>query len=176
MASKRYCRLYRKLKRIYEREVGKEVADVTWQRVVSTLKQHFDFNVESSNAENLVKLIAGYKLRYGIFSGRTKGFNERWEAFNYFYQLDKQLSGKDFLTALTKYLKISLSSIPRSTRYYWFTKACLSYKTNERYESKDLALVAFIACKWAINKRSSVMKSAEPNNYKLTIERSNNHG
>ncbi|NJN12902.1 MAG: hypothetical protein HC836_37180 [Richelia sp. RM2_1_2] len=176
MPSKSYCLKYRRLKRIYEREIGKEVADITWRRVLSTLKQHFDFKVEALNSENLVKRIGNFKKQYGIFSGRSEGFNERWKAFSHFYEMDKQFSGKDFLIALAKYLQIELKDVPRSTKYYWFTKACLSYKTNGSYESKDLALVAFIACKWAINKRSSVMKSAEPNNHKLTIGRSNNHG
>ena len=176
MSSKQYCAKYRKLKRIYEREIKKEVADVTWRRVVSTLKQHFDFNVESEDAEKLVLLIAGYKIRYGTFSGRIEGFNERWKAFRHFYEMDKQLSGKSFLLALAKHLKVDFEHVPRSTKYYWFNKAGLSYKKGELYETKDLGLVAFIACKWAINKRSVVMKSADPSNYELTIGRSNNHG
>lgn len=176
MASKQYCLKYRKLKRIYEREIGKEISDITWRRVLGTLRQHFDFKVESPNAENLVKLIAGYKRRYGIFSGRGEGFNERWKAFKYFYEMNKQLSGEGFLTSLAKHLKVDLNEVPRSTKYYWFSKANLSYKSTKLYESKDLGLVAFIACKWAINKRPIVMKSADINNKFLTIERSNNRG
>ena len=176
MPSKSYCLKYRKLKRIYEKEIGKEVADITWRRVLSTLRQQLDFKVEASNAEIIVKRIGDFKRRYGIFSGRSEGFDERWKAFNHFNEMDKQFSGEGFLNALAKYLQIELKDVPRSTKYYWFTKACLSYKTNERYESKDLALVAFIACKWAINKRSVEMKSADPNNYKLTIGKSKNHG
>lgn len=176
MPSKSYCLKYRKLKRIYEREIGKEVADITWRRVLSTLRQQLDFKVEASNAEIIVKRIGDFKRRYGTFSGRSEGFDERWKAFKHFYDMDKQFSGRGFLNALTNYLQVDLKDVPRSTKYYWFNKAGISYQNHHMYESKDLALVAFIASKWAINKRSSVMKSADPNNYKLTIGRSNNHG
>ena len=90
--------------------------------------------------------------------------------------MDKEFSGRGFLNALTNYLQVDLKDVPRSTKYYWFNKAGISYQNHHMYESKDLALVAFIACKWAINKRSVVMKSADPSNYELTIGRSNNHG
>ena len=77
---------------------------------------------------------------------------------------------------LANYLIIELKDVPRSTKYYWFNKAGISYQSNQMYGNKDLALVAFIACKWAINKRPVVMKSANPEAYKLTIGRSNNNG
>lgn len=174
MASKSYCLKYRMLKRIYEREIGKEVSDITWRRVVSTLKQKFDFKVEAYNAEKLVIMIGGFKRKCGTFSVRSENHDERWKAFKHFYGMDKEFSGKDYLNALTNYLKIELKDVPRSTKYYWFNKAGISYQTDQMYKSKDLALVAFIACKWAINKRPVTMKSANPESYKLTIGRSNN--
>lgn len=156
MPTKSYCLKYRMLKRIYESEIGKEVSDITWRRVLSTLRQKFDFKVEASNAEILVKRIGEFKRKYGTFSGRSEGFNERWKAFNHFYDIDKQFSGKGFLNTLANYLQIDIKDVPRSTKYYWFNKAEINYKASKVYESKDLALVAFIACKWAINKRKEV--------------------
>ena len=176
MPLKSYSIKYRKLKQAYEKEVGKKVSDATWGRVVSTLKQIFRFKVESENAEKLVILIGDLKKRFGTFSGRSENFDERWKAFKHFYDMDKQLSARGFLNSLANYLQIELKDVPRSTKYYWFNKADINYKSDQFYESKDLALVAFIACKWAINKRSVEMKSADPNNYKLTIGRSNNNG
>ncbi|MEM9926821.1 MAG: hypothetical protein AAF915_24245 [Cyanobacteria bacterium P01_D01_bin.50] len=53
MPLKTYSLKYRRLKQVYERQLGKKVSDVTWGRVVSTLKQIFGFKVESENAEKL---------------------------------------------------------------------------------------------------------------------------
>ncbi|MEM7578867.1 MAG: hypothetical protein AAF316_03275 [Cyanobacteria bacterium P01_A01_bin.80] len=176
MPLKSYSIKYRKLKQAYEKEVGKKVSDATWGRVVSTLKQIFGFKIESENAEKLVILIGDLKKRFGTFSGRSENFDERWKAFKHFYDMDKEFSGRGFLNTLTNYLQIELKDVPRSTKYYWFNKACISYQTDQMYKSKDLALVAFIACKWAINKRPVAMKSANPEAYKLTIGRSKNNG
>ena len=175
MPLKSYSIKYRKLKRVYEKEIGKEVSDLTWSRVVSTLKQCFNFKVEYKNAENVVIKAAQLKKRFGTFSGRSENFDERWKAFKHFYDMDKQFSCRGFLNTLANYLQIKLKDVPRSTKYYWFNKAGISYQNHHMYESKDLALVAFIACKWAINKRPVVMKSANPEAYKLTTERGNSN-
>ncbi len=175
VATKTYCIRYRKLKRVYEKGLGREVSDTTWARVVSTLKQCFDFKVESKDSQIYVETVAKLKRRYGTFSLRSEGFYERWKAFKHFYGMDKEFSGRDYLNALTNYLNIELKDVPRSTKYYWFNKAGISYQVNQMYKSKDLALVAFIACKWAINKRSVEMKSASPEAHKLTTSRSNNN-
>jgi hypothetical protein len=168
VATKAYSIKYRKLKRVYELGLGREVSDTTWARVVSTLKQCFDFKVESKDSQIYVETIANLKRRYGTFSIRSEGFFERWKAFKYFYSMDKDFSGRGFLNSLSNYLDIDIKDVPRSTKYYWFNKAGISYKTDQIYKSKDLSLVAFIACKWAINKRPVTMKSANPEAYKLT--------
>lgn len=126
--------------------------------------------------EKLVILIGDLKRRFGTFSGKSENFNERWKAFKHFYGMDKEFSGRGFLNTLANYLQIKLKDVPRSTKYYWFNKAGISYQVNQMYKSKDLALVAFIACNWAINKRPVVMKSASPEAYNLTTERNNNNG
>ena len=164
------------LKRIYESEIGKEVSDITWRRVTSILKREFDFKVEGSNAASLVVMIGEFRRKCGTFNLKSEDHKERWEAFKHFHEMNKEFSGKGFLNALANYLKIELKDVPRSTKYYWFNKAGISYQSNQMYGNKDLALVAFIACKWAINKRPVVMKSANPEAYKLTIGRSNNNG
>ena len=150
MATKEYIAKYRQLKQIYERELNKQIADITWYRVVATLKQHFSFEVQAVDAQ---KIVEG-------FSGRGEGFCERWHAFRHFYEIDTQYQGGEFLKLLAEHLKINLDDVPRSTRYYWFEKAGLSFKALNTYHSKDLALVAFVAAKWAINRRVQPMKSA----------------
>nr|WP_322720932.1 hypothetical protein [Nostoc sp. ChiQUE02]MDZ8234021.1 hypothetical protein [Nostoc sp. ChiQUE02] len=160
MATKEYIAKYRQLKQIYERELNKQIADITWYRVVATLKQHFSFEVQAVDAQKIVEGFAGLKRRYGSFTGRGEGFTERWQAFRHFYEIDAQYQGGEFLKLLADYLKINLDDVPRSTRYYWFEKAGLSFSAENIYHCKDLALVAFIAAKWAINKRSQPMKSA----------------
>ncbi|WP_138505730.1 hypothetical protein [Nostoc sp. PA-18-2419] len=160
MATKQYIAKYHQLKQVYERELGKEIADVTWYRVVATLKQHFNFNVLSSDASKIVETFAGFKRCYGSFTGRGEGFSERWEAFKHFYYMDKLYHGEEFMNLLADYLKINLDDVPRSTPYYWFERAELSFSALDIYHCKDLALVAFVAAKWAINKRSQPRKSA----------------
>ncbi len=160
MATKQYIAKYHQLKQVYERELGKEIADITWYRTVSILKQHFSFNVLGSDANKIVETFAGFKRRYGSFTGRGEGFSERWEAFKHFYEMDAQYHGEEFMKLLADYLKINLDHVPRSTPYYWFERAELSFSAENIYHCKDLALVAFVAAKWAINKRSQPIKSA----------------
>ncbi|MHC5728467.1 MAG: hypothetical protein ACYTXY_31010, partial [Nostoc sp.] len=85
---------------------------------------------------------------------------ERWQAFKHFYSSEGGYSGIEALSALANYLKINLDDVPSSTRYYWFSQVGLSYSAHSTYQSKDLALVAFVAAKWAINRRAQPMKSA----------------
>ncbi|MBD2441294.1 hypothetical protein [Nostoc sp. FACHB-110] len=162
MATKKYLAKYRKLRQIYERAIDKTISDETWYRVVSFLKQRFSLRVESENAETIVETFAGLKRRYSALSPTREGFEERWRAFKYFYDSQGCYSGIEALSALANYLKINLDDVPQSTRYYWFSQAGLSYSIHGSYHSKDLALVAFVAAKWAINKRSQPMKSADP--------------
>lgn len=161
MATKKYVAKYRFLKEAYERIIGKGISDITWYRVVASLKQYFSLEIESIQAQSIVETYAGMKRKCPAFSFRTSNFSSRWQAFKHFYDAEEvQYTGQQFLIALADYLKINLDDVPRSTRYYWFSQANLSYKSLQSYQSKDLALVAFIATQWAINKRSQPMKSA----------------
>ncbi|MEA5504975.1 hypothetical protein VB735_18065 [Halotia wernerae UHCC 0503] len=160
MATKKYLAKYRLLRQTYERALGKTISDETWYRVVSFLKQRFNLRVESENAETIVETFAGLKRRYGALSPTREGFEERWQAFKHFYDSEGGYSGIEALSAIAHYLKINLDDVPSSTRYYWFSQAGLSFNALNTYHSKDLALVAFVAAKWAINKRRQSTKSA----------------
>lgn len=169
MATKRYVTKYRFLKQTYERITAKSISDITWYRLVASLKQYFSLEIESPKAQSIVETYAYLKRKCPAFSFRTSDFNERWQAFKHFYDAQLvQYTGQQFLVALADYLKINLDAVPRSTRYYWFSQATLSYKAEKLYQSKDLALVAFVATQWAINKRSQPMKSADPKVLTLT--------
>lgn len=155
MATKIYVTKYRQLREVYERIIGKSISDITWYRVVASLKQYFSLEIESANAMSIVETYAGIKRKCPAFSFRTSDFSERWQAFKHFYDAKHlQYTGQQFLVALADYLKIKLDAVPRSTRYYWFSQAGLSYNALHSYQSQDLALVAFVATQWAINKRS----------------------
>ena len=168
MTTKAYSINYRKLKETYERITDKSLKDVTWGRLVTDLRRHFFLNVEASNAQSIVETYARIKKRCPAFSFHKTDFKERWQAFKHFYEsADVSRNGKDSLVALTNYLGVNLDEIPRSTRYYWFNQSGLNYKAGSIYSSKDLALVAFVATQWAINKRSQPMKSASPEDNKL---------
>jgi hypothetical protein len=168
VATKEYLSKYRQLKEAYERIIGKSIADVTWYRVVGNLKRYFSFEVEAPEALLIVESFADLKRRYGAFSFSSPDFNERWVTFKHFYNGENiQYTCKQFLTLLAEHLKIDLEDVPRSTRYYWFDRAGVKYQAEEYRHNKDLALVAFVATQWAINKRSQPMKSADPENNKL---------
>ena len=167
MATKAYSIKYRSLKKAYESIIGKTIADITWGRVVTNLRRNFSLKIEADNAQSIVERYARMKKRCPVFSFKTLCFKERWQAFKHFYDLDVTYSGKDSLTVLADYLGINIDDVPRSTRYYWFSQTGLSYKAENIYGSEDLALVAFVATQWAINKRSQPMKSADPENNKL---------
>ncbi|MBD2473072.1 hypothetical protein [Nostoc sp. FACHB-145] len=163
MATKQYLAKYRHLKQTYERITEKDISDITWYRIVASLKQYFSLEIESLQAKNIVETYAGMKRKCPAFSFRTSDFNSRWQAFKHFYDAQLvQYTGQQFLRVLADYLKINLDDVPRSTRYYWFSQAGLSFNALNTYHSKDLALVAFVAAKWAINKRSQPVKSADP--------------
>ncbi|MBN3945115.1 MAG: hypothetical protein HWQ38_00900 [Nostoc sp. NMS7] len=161
MATKKYVAKYRLLKETYEGITEKGISDITWYRTVASLKQYFSLSIESEKAISIVETYAGMKRKCPAFSFRTSDFNSRWQAFKHFYDAQEvQYTGQQFLVALADYLKINLDDVPRSTRYYWFSQATLSYNALHTYHSKDLALVAFVAAKWAINRRTQPMKSA----------------
>ena len=168
VTTKAYSTKYRNLKETYERIIGKSLKDVTWGRLVTDLRRYFFLNVEANNAQNIVETYAGIKKRCPAFSFHKTDFKERWQAFKHFYESpDINRSGKDSLIALAIYLEVNLDKIPRSTRYYWFNQSGLNYKADSIYSSKDLALVAFVATQWAINKRLQPMKSANPDDNSL---------
>ncbi|MBW4635455.1 MAG: hypothetical protein KME30_27260 [Iphinoe sp. HA4291-MV1] len=161
MATKEYTTKYRKLKQVYERITGKEISDITWYRTVSTLKRHFKLDVSSPSALLIVEAFADLKRKYAAFSFRTSDFEERWALFKDFYESkETRYTCKEFLDLLAVRLGIDLKDVPRSTRYYWFERAGVPYQAEELRHSKDLALVAFVAAKWAINRRVKPMKSA----------------
>jgi hypothetical protein len=169
VATKQYVAKYRNLKQTYERITEKDISDITWYRTVASLKQYFSLSIESTNAQSVVETYAHLKRKCPAFSFRTSDFTSRWQAFKHFYDAQfVQYTGQQFLAVLADYLKINLGDVPRSTRYYWFSQAGLSFKTENTYHSKDLALVAFVAAKWAINKRLQPLKSAEPKVLTLT--------
>jgi hypothetical protein len=161
VATKKYVAKYRFLKETYERITEKDISDITWYRIVASLKQYFSLEIESEKAKNIVETYAHLKRKCPAFSFRTSDLNSRWQAFKHFYDAQLvQYTGQQFLRVLADYLEINLDDVPRSTRYYWFSQAGLSFNALNTYHSKDLALVAFVAAKWAINKRSQPMKSA----------------
>lgn len=167
MTTKAYSIKYRNLKKTYETITGKTIADVTWGRIVTRMRRLFQLEIEADNAQSIVEKYATLKKRCPVLFSKSFHFDERWKAFKYFYENGVTYSGKDSLTALGNYLKIEIEKVPLSTRYYWFKQVKLSYKAEKIYSSEDLALVAFVATQWAINKRSPVMKSANPEDNNL---------
>ncbi|AUT04692.1 hypothetical protein CLI64_30095 (plasmid) [Nostoc sp. CENA543] len=117
MATKRYVTKYRFLKETYERITAKSISDITWYRLVASLKQYFSLEIESPNAQSIVETYAYLKRKCPAFSFRTSDFNERWQAFKHFY--DAQLvryTGQQFLVALADYLTLFCHSRQRKSR------------------------------------------------------------
>lgn len=170
MASKNYLRKYRKLRSIYEQTLGKKVSDITWYRLVASMKRHLGFAVENPSSVRIVRSVAQFKLRYKRFSFTHEDFQECWEVFKKYRNSNQTFTCGSFLHDLTKTLEIK--EIPRSTKYHWFSRCGLSYSANRRFNNNDFALVALGAAKWALNKRiaASNIKYSQPRVDFLTIE------
>lgn len=145
MASKAYCQKYRRLKQVYCNTYGKPISDITWYRLTSQLKQFIDFSVTSSNAELIVKTIASIKRSHRNFRINGDNFAECWALFQHYYQMKTWLTCAEFLADLSSTL--DLSKVSRTSRYNWFTNAGIPYKSDKKYFTSDLALVAFQAAK-----------------------------
>lgn len=145
MASKAYCQKYRKLKQVYCVAYGKQISDISWYRITAQLKQFMSFDVNSSNAELLVKTIASMKRSHRNFRINSEGFSECWELFQHYYQQKTWLTCAEFLADLST--KVDLAKVSRTSRYNWFTNANIPYKSEKKYSTSDLALVAFQAMK-----------------------------
>lgn len=145
MASRDYCQKYRRLKRVYCATYGKDISDLTWYRLTSQLRQFLDFDVTSSNAEVIVKTIASIKRSHRNFRISSDSFADCWAIFQHYYQMKSWLTCAEFLADLAN--KIDLAQVSRTSRYNWFTNAGIPYKADKRYQTSDLALVAFQAAK-----------------------------
>ena len=170
MASKNYLRKYRKLRSLYEQTLGKKISDITWYRLVSSMKRHLGFVVENPSSEAIVKSVAQFKSRYKRFSFTSEDFQECWEVFNKYRNSNQTFTCDSFLYDLAKTLEIT--EIPRSTKYHWFSRCGLSYSANRKFSNDDFALVALGAAKWALNKRivSSKINIPKPSIEVLAIE------
>lgn len=145
MASKKYCKQHRGLKELYERTYQKKIADVSWYRLVSQLKQFMNFSVEAHNAASTIKAIANMKRSHRNFRVSSENFQECWDLFQLYYQQKKQLTCAEFLANLSQNLDLSLVS--RTSVFNWFTNAGIPYRHEKKYSTSDLALVAFQAAK-----------------------------
>lgn len=145
MASKQYCQRFRNLKRIYCQHYGKPISDISWYRLTSQLKQFLNFDVTAKNAETVVKTIANMKRTHRNFRINSDNFAECWQLFQHYYQQKTWLTCAEFLADLAN--KVDLTQVSRTSRYNWFVNAGIPYKSDRRYQTSDLALVAFQAAK-----------------------------
>lgn len=145
MASKKYCTKHRGLKELYERTYQKKIADVSWYRLVSQLKDFMNFSVEADNAALTVRTIANLKRTHRNFRISSESFSECWDLFQHYYQQKKHLTCAEFLASLST--KIDLSPVSKTSVYNWFTNAGIPYRHEKKYSTTDLALVAFQAAK-----------------------------
>ena len=170
MASNNYLRKYSKLRSLYEQTLGKKISDITWYRLVASMKRHLGFAVENPSSDAIVKSVAQFKSRYKRFSFTSEDFQECWEVFNKYRNSNQTFTCDSFLHDLTKTLEIK--EMPRSTKYHWFSRCGLSYSANKKFNNDDFALVALGAAKWAFNKRiiGSKINTPKPRIEVLAIE------
>ncbi len=143
-----------KMKKIYEQAYGSVIGDATWYRITAGLREHFNYDAGNKNAEIIVRRVAGIKRQCKAFSFRRTDFQERYKYFQHFYGMKGlECYVEQFLEELAQVLKIQIKDVPRSTKHYWFSQAGLNYSSEKLYKMEDLALVAFVAAQWAINRR-----------------------
>lgn len=145
MASKQYCQKFRQLKQIYCNVYGQPISDLTWYRLTAQLRQSLAFDVTSANAEVIIKTIASLKRSHRNFRVNSEDFAECWALFQHYYQQKTWLTCAEFLADLAP--RIDLSQVSRTSRYNWFVNAGIPYKAEKKYQTSDLALVAFQAAK-----------------------------
>jgi hypothetical protein len=145
MASKQYCQKFRRLKQIYCNVYGQPISDLTWYRLTAQLRQSLAFDVNSANAEVIIKTIASLKRSHRNFRVNSEDFAECWALFQHYYQQKTWLTCAEFLADLAQ--RIDLSQVSRTSRYNWFVNAGIPYKAEKKYQTSDLALVAFQAAK-----------------------------
>ncbi|MEM6753766.1 MAG: hypothetical protein AAF630_12415 [Cyanobacteria bacterium P01_C01_bin.38] len=142
--------------KIYETELGETVSYSTWKRRLSELKQlDRTFNLRSKNAPKKVKNFAKIRRKRKRIGGRGEHHSSRMKAFKFIRNINRDLTGIEFLQLLSNYLQIPLESINQSNFYYWFSRVDLKYNSKELYKNEDLAFVAYVAAILAINKRSN---------------------
>ena len=145
MASKKYSQKYRQLKRNYENICNKQISDISWYRLISQLRNYFDFDIESPNANKIIHHIATLKRTNRNFRVNSENFAECWQLFQHYYQQKTSLTCAEFLAELAQ--KLDLTQVSKTSRYNWFINAGIPYKAEKKYKASDLALVAFQAAK-----------------------------
>ncbi|WP_414553404.1 hypothetical protein [Anabaena sp. CCY 0017] len=145
MASKQYCQRFRRLKQIYCNVYGQTISDLTWYRLTAQLRQFLNFDVASPSAEMVIKTIASMKRSHRNFRVNSEDFAECWALFQHYYQQNSWLTCAEFLAELAT--KLNLSQVSRTSRYNWFVNAGIPYKAAKKYQTSELALVAFQAAK-----------------------------
>ncbi|WP_414541679.1 hypothetical protein [Nostoc sp. CCY0012] len=119
MASKRYCQKYRQLKRSYENICKKQISDTSWHRLISQLKNYFDFDIESPKAGKIIYHIANLKRTHRNFRINSEHFTESWQLFQHYYQQKTYLTCAEFLADLMQ--RLDLSQVSKTFRYSWFS-------------------------------------------------------
>ncbi|MGF1673128.1 MAG: hypothetical protein ACFCUV_05485 [Rivularia sp. (in: cyanobacteria)] len=82
MVNNNYLRKYSQLRSLYEQTLGKKISDITWYRLVASMKRHLGFAVENPSSDVIVKSVAQFKSRYKRFSFTNEDFQECWEVFH----------------------------------------------------------------------------------------------
>lgn len=154
--------------KIYETELGETVSYSTWKRRLSELKQlDKTFNLRSKNASKKVRNFAKIRRKRKRIGGRGEHHESRMRAFKFIRNINRDLTGIEFLQLLSNFLQIPLESINQSNFYYWFSRVDLKYNAKELYKNDDLSFVAYVATIWAINKRSNNTKTGPTTSNKL---------
>lgn len=153
---------HKRLKRLYEQKLGKQISSRTWRRRVSEMKQFGNnFSVLKRNATKQVTAFATITRSRGRLFGNNKYHQQRMTAFRYFRNLDSQeLNGEEFLQLLAQYLKFDLQTVPKANFYYWFSRCGLKFNSKCKYPISELCFVAYIAALWAVNKREKELGNA----------------
>lgn len=133
------------------------------------LKGFTPFNKDASQA---VRHYASIKRKYGSLLGKGTEHSRRMLAFNHFHSMNKTqtLTGLQFLTEFSKFMKVDLKAIPPANFYYWFSRADLQFNLKQSYKIEDLSIVAYIAALWAINKHNQAIKTADVTASKLSTQ------
>lgn len=142
---------HRTLKNYYEKELGKEVSDSSWYRVMASIRACGD----EVNKDSV--------LYYAQLKKVNTHLPIELTSYREIIDMSKKVlnqadfSGRDFENFLRSYIPYA---IPKPSLYRFFHKAGVHYSKQRTYQASVLVPVLVNACVWALKQKRKVQQAS----------------